>query len=283
MAIGAIERRQGKWAESTANLEKAASLSPKDAFVLVNLGDNYRANKDFEKADKLFTRAIEAAPSSLNARAEKGKLAIDLKGDLSEMERQLTEVALGDDPEGLVTLGRVQLLMLQRKFPEALAVLTQLPQEVFHDSTAPVPKASLEGMLYLFQGDKAKAQAAFERARPFAEQSLRESPATAARHIQLGFILTGLDRKQEAIAEGRRAVELTPESKDAFDGPQVTASLAQIYAWVGEKDQALQLLDHSLQTPNGITVPMLKLDPMWDPLRNDPRFQALIGKYSAKA
>ena len=283
MAIGAIERRQGKWAESTANLEKAASLSPKDAFVLVNLGDNYRANKDFEKADKLFTRAIEAAPSSLNARAEKGKLAMDLKGDLSEMERQLTEVALGDDPEGLVTLGRVQLLMLQRKFPEALAVLTQLPQEVFHDSTAPVPKASLEGMLYLFQGDKAKAQAAFERARPFAEQSLRESPGTAARHIQLGFILTGLDRKQEAIAEGRRAVELTPESKDAFDGPQVTASLAQIYAWVGEKDQALQLLDHSLQTPNGITVPMLKLDPMWDPLRTDPRFQALIGKYSAKA
>ena len=283
MAIGAIERRQGKWAESTANLEKAASLSPKDAFVLVNLGDNYRANKDFEKADKLFTRAIEAAPSSLNARAEKGKLAMDLKGDLSEMERQLTEVALGDDPEGLVTLGRVQLLMLQRKFPEALAVLTQLPQEVFHDSTAPVPKASLEGMLYLFQGDKAKAQAAFERARPFAEQSLRESPGTAARHIQLGFILTGLDRKQEAIAEGRRAAELTPESKDAFDGPQVTASLAQIYAWVGEKDQALQLLDHSLQTPNGITVPMLKLDPMWDPLRTDPRFQALIGKYSAKA
>ena len=283
MAIGAIERRQGKWAESTANLEKAASLSPKDAFVLVNLGDNYRANKDFEKADKLFTRAIEAAPSSLNARAEKGKLAIDLKGDLSEMERQLTEVALGDDPEGLVTLGRVQLLILQRNFPEALAVLNQLPQEVFHDSTAPVPKASLEGMLYLFQGDKAKAQAAFERARPFAEQSLRESPGTAARHIQLGFILTGLDRKQEAIAEGRRAAELTPESKDAFDGPQVTASLAQIYAWVGEKDQALQLLDHSLQTPNGITVPMLKLDPMWDPLRTDPRFQALIGKYSAKA
>jgi hypothetical protein len=91
-----------------------------------------------------------------------------------------------------------------------------------------------------------------------------------------------LDRKQEAIAEGRRAVELTPESKDAFDGPQVTASLAQIYAWVGEKDQALHLLDHSLQTPNGITVPMLKLDPMWDPLRNDPRFQALIDKYGAK-
>ena len=72
MAIASIERRQGKWAESTANFEKAASLSPKDAFILVNLGDNYRANRNFEAADKIFDRAIEAAPSSLSARAEKG-------------------------------------------------------------------------------------------------------------------------------------------------------------------------------------------------------------------
>src|SRR5437762_13997843 len=131
-------------------------------------------------------------------------------------------------------------------------------------------------MLYLFQGDKAKAQAAFRRALPVVEQSLRESPNDAGRHIQLGFILTGLNRKEEAIAEGRRAVELTPESADAFDGPQVTASLAQIYAWVGEKDQALRLVDRLLQTPNGVTVAMLKLDPMWDPMGTDSLFQRLV-------
>jgi len=282
MAVGSIERRQGKWAESTANFEKATALSPKDAFLLVNLADNYRANKNFEKADKLYDRAIEAAPNSLGALAGKGKLAVELKGDFAEIEKQLAQVPLGVDPDGQVTSVRVWLLMLQRKFPEALAVLNELPQEVFHDSTAPVSKAALEGMLYLFQRNKAKAQAAFQRARPFAEQSLRESPSDAARHIQLGFILTGLDRKQEALAEGRRAVELTPESEDALDGPHLTASLAQIYAWVGEKDQALRLLDRSLETPNGITVPMLKLDPMWDPLRNDPRFQALIDNRGAK-
>jgi TolB-like protein/Tfp pilus assembly protein PilF len=282
MAIGSIERRQGKWAESTANFEKAASLSPKDAWILVNLGDNYRANKNFEAADKIFDRAIEAAPSSLNARGEKGKLAMDLKGDFSEIERQLTQMAGWDDPEKLVTLGRAKILMLQRKFAEAFAALNQVPQEVIRDGTAPVPKASLQGMLYLFQGDKAKAQAAFRRALPFAEQSLRESPNDAGRHLQLGFILTGLNRKEEAIAEGKRAVELTPESADAFDGPQLTASLAQIYAWVGEKDEALRLVDRSLQTPNGVTVSMLKLDPMGDPLRNDPRFQALIDRYAAK-
>jgi len=282
MAVGSIERRQGKWAESTANFEKATALSPKDTFLLVNLADNYRANRNFEKADKLYDRAIEAAPNSLGALGGKGKLAVELKGDFAEIEKQLAKVPPGVDPDGQVTSVRVWLLMLQRKFPEALAVLNELPQEVLHDSTAPVSKAAFEGMLYFFQGNKAKAQAAFQRARPFAEQSLRESPGDAARHIQLGFILTGLDRKQEALAEGRRAVELTPESEDALDGPHLTASLAQIYAWVGEKDQALRLLDRSLETPNGITVPMLKLDPMWDPLRNDPRFQALIDKRGAK-
>jgi serine/threonine-protein kinase len=90
-----------------------------------------------------------------------------------------------------------------------------------------------------------------------------------------------LDRKEEAIAEGEHAVELTPESKDALDGPGIAIALAQIYALTGETDQALNILERSLHTPNGITVPILKLDPVWDSLRSDSRFQALIGS-SAK-
>jgi tetratricopeptide (TPR) repeat protein len=140
----------------------------------------------------------------------------------------------------------------------------------------------LEGILYSYLNDKEKARAAFESARSVAEQSLRESPDNAFRHGLLGEILAGLGQKEAAIVEGRRAVELLPESQDAFDGPNATLLLAQIYAWTGEKDQALQLLDHSLNTPNGITVPALKLDAVWDPLRKDPRFEALIGKYGAR-
>src|SRR5437868_11140127 len=181
MAVGSIERRQGKWAESTANFEKAASLSPKDAFVLVNLGDNYRANKNFEAADKTFDRAIEAAPSSLSARWEKGRPAMDLKGDFSEIERQLTQMTAWDDPEKFIMLCRAKILMLQRKFAEVFGVLNQVPQELIRDGTAPVPKASLQGMLYLFEGDKARAQAALRRALPFAEQSFRECTNDAGR------------------------------------------------------------------------------------------------------
>src|SRR6059058_195554 len=264
LAIGAIQRRQGKWAESTANMEKAASLSPKDAFLLMNLADNYRANKNFETADKLYDRAIEAAPNSLNARAAKAMLAFDWKGDLSMMEKDLADMPLGVEPEGLVTYGRVQLFMLQRKFPEALAVLKQLSPDLSHDSK---PREFLEGAIYTFLNDREKARSAFERARPVVEEALRKSPDAASRHMTLGMILAGLDQKEAAIAEGKRAVELLPESQDALEGPKITLLLAQIYTWTSEPSQALQLLEHSLNTPNGVTVPSLKLDPVWDPLR----------------
>ncbi len=279
LAIGAIERRQGKWAESTANLEKAASLSPKDAWILQNLADNYYATRNFEAADKIFDRAIEAAPESFGPRAGKAKLAVDWKGDLSVMEKELTKMPSGVDPDGLVTFARVQLLLLQRKFSDALALLKQSPQDVSHYK----PREFFEGAIYTFLNDKEKALSAFKRARPIAEKALRESPTDASRHVILGMILAGLGEKDEAIAEGRRAVELLPESQDALDGPKTTVALAQIYAWTGESDQALQLLDRSLSTPNGVTAPFLRLDPIWDPLRSDPRFRALIDKHDAQA
>jgi len=277
MAIGAIERRQGKWKESTANLEKAAALSPKDSWVLQNLADNYSANKDFETADKIFDRAIEAAPNSFSPWAEKAKLAIDWKGDLSVMEKALTKLPTGVDPDGLATFARVQLFLFQRKFPDALTLLEQSPQGASHYDK---PRELFEGAIYSYLNVKDKAVSAFERARPIAEKALRESPDDASRHVTLGLILAGLGEKDAAIAEGKRAVELLPESQDAFDGPKMSVALAQIYAWTGESEQALQLLDRSLSTPNGITVPFLRLDPIWDPLRSDPRFQALIDRYA---
>src|SRR5881296_1146423 len=284
MAIGAIQRRQGRWVESTANLEKAAELDPKNSSVLLNLGYNYMATRNFEAADKIFDRGIEAAPESFGSGALKSELAIRWKGDISVAEKELASVPPGIDPEGLVTLGRAGVLTLQRKFKEALQVIQQFRGEtLIVRAGASCPTASLEGTLYLYLGDKVKAQLAFERARIVAERLVRESPDDAARHEQLGLILAGLGRKEEAIKEGKRAVELLPESQDAFDGPEATASLAQIYAWTGESDEAFRLLDHLLRIPNGLTIPMLKLDPVWDPLRKDPRYQALIDKYAPKS
>jgi tetratricopeptide (TPR) repeat protein len=199
-------------------------------------------------------------------------------------EKQFSSFPADIDPDGLVTWARYWVLLWQRKFPEALAVVQKFPGEILTTYTpAPAPKAFLEGTIHFLQGDMPRAQTEFEHARVISEKSLREAPEDPARHAQHGLILAALGRKEEAIAEGKRAVEMVPESQDAFDGPRATATLAQIYAWTGESDEAFRLLDHLLATPNGLTVPMFKLDPAWDSLRKDPRFQALIDKYAANS
>ncbi len=283
LAIGAIQRRQGKWTESTANLEKAAALDPKNANILGNLAFSYVAQRNFETADKILDRLIVAAPQSLQAALLKGGVAALWKGDLSVAEKQFSSVPPEADSEGLMTWALVWVLTLERKFPEALQVLQKFRGETLVTwTTAPCPKAFLEGTIHLLQGDKTKAQAELEGARVVSERLLREAPDDPNRHSQHGLILAALGQKEEAIAEGKRAVELLPESQDAFDGPQATAALAQIYAWTGESDEAFRLLDHLLVIPNGLTMPMLKLDPAWDRLRKDPRYQALLEKYAAK-
>ena len=281
MAIGAIQRRQGKWTESTANLEKAAALDPKNAGILVNLAYSYMALRNFEAADKTIDRAIAIAPQSFATLGLKAYLAVAWRGDPGVAETQFSAIPAEVDSNGLVTWVRSGMLIWQRRFPEALAVVQKFPGETLIAYTsAPVPKAFVEGSIHYLQGDKPKARIEFEKARAISEQLLRGAPEDPARHAQYGLILAALGEKAEAITEGKRAVELLPESRDAFDGPQFTASLAQIYAWTGETDEAFRLLDHLLSIPNGIAVQILKLDPAWDPLRKDPRFQALIDKHA---
>src|SRR5262249_41980795 len=240
------------------------------------------ALRDFDAAKKMLDRATAVAPESWATIGLKAYLAILSRGDLSEAEKQMSSLPAGVDPNGMVTWAKSWILMLQRNFPEALAIVQKFPGEILIvEGAGPVPKAFIEGIIYLLQGNKEKAQPALEHALLVSEQLLRDAPDDPGRHAQRGFILAALERKEEAIAEGKRAVELLPESQDAFDGPRGTSALAEIYACTGESDEALRLIDRSLGTPGGLTIPMVKLDPVWDPLRKDPRFQALIDKYAA--
>ena len=284
MAIGAIQRRQGKWAESTANLEKAATLDPKGTNILINLASSHIALRNFEAAKKILDRVMAIAPRSLEACGLKGFMAVLWKGDLSAAEKAFSSVPPENDVSGIMTWGRAWILTLERKFPDALELLEGFRGDtMFTTTTAPYPTAFAKGLIHLLQGDKTKARAEFEKAREISEKLLREAPGDAARHAQHGRILAALGQKQEAIAEGKRAVELLPESQDALDGPQCTSALAEIYACTGEFDEAFRLLDHLFAIPCNLTVPMFKLDPAWDPLRKDPRYQALIDKYTAKS
>src|SRR5438094_966074 len=281
LAIGSIQRRQGKWDESNANLEKAAALDPKNISILVNLGFSYIALRNFAAADKIIDRAIAMQPNSFETVGLKA-MSVAMRGDLELAEKQLSSVG-ETDSNGVITYMRFWVLILQRRFSEARAIAQKFSGQALRtESTAPAPKSWLTGTAHFLQGDKETAQTEFAQALVVSEKLLNEAPQDPARHAQHGLILAALGRKEEAIAEGKRAVELLPESQDAFDGPQATATLAKIYAWTGEFDEAFRLLDHLVKIPNGVAVPILKLDPEWDPLRKDPRFQALIEKYAAK-
>ena len=126
----------------------------------------------------------------------------------------------------------------------------------------------------------AKAKTSYEQARSGAEAAVRESPEDGPRHALLGLIYAGLGRCEEAVVEAKRAVEFLPETKDAFDGPILVISRARIILMCGDADTALALIERSLQTSAGITIHELRLDPVWDGLRDDPRFQQMLTKFA---
>ncbi|PYJ75383.1 MAG: hypothetical protein DME77_09510 [Verrucomicrobia bacterium] len=287
LALGAIQRRLGKWSESTASLEKAASLNPKDSWVLQNLSHNYEMLRDFDAANKTIDRGLQINPTGVGLWEIKSKLAIAEKGDLSVAEQAFQSVKsmpMSNEEKLRIAGARADVFLLERKYKEGLREAESLPDDLFTSIPAKLcAKYYLIGFARKALQDEAGARAAFLKAKDLVEAQLKQSPDAADMRIQLAKILAYLGQKNAALAEAQRAAELLPESKDAFGGPEITAGVAEVYCIVGENDRAIEVLDGLLSRPSGVTVPLLKLSPAWDPLRNDPRFQALIDKYGAKA
>jgi TolB-like protein/Flp pilus assembly protein TadD len=282
-AMAAIQRRQGKWTESSANYGKAVSLDPKDPILLENMGMNYIAERDYATAAKIFDRALQAAPNTFTIRELRARIDFYSKGDLRPMQQLLARLPENVDPNGTITLARYNLKMYERKFDELIGILERSPAEKSRGETsAPISRSFLLATVYAQKKDTAKARASYEEARAKAESAVAESPDDGPRHALLGLIYAGLGRREEALAEGKRAVELLPEAKDAFDGPILAITRARINMLCGDFDTALALLDRSLQTPSGITIQELRLDPVWDALRGNPRFQQMLKKFGGK-
>jgi TolB-like protein/Flp pilus assembly protein TadD len=276
-ALASIERRQGKWKEATANFEKAASLSPGDPIVIENLALTHEAVRDFPAAAKTFDRAVALVPNSFEAKSLRARVEMEWKGDLTLMKNLLASLPADFESFGMVALARFNLHFFDRNFDEALAVLWRSPLENLHGQTStPLPKSFLAAQVYRLIPNAEKARAEYEHALGIAQRALEESPQDSARHGLIGLIYAGLGRKEAAVREGSRALELLPESKDALDGPVLVVSMARIYAITGDAEKAIDLLQHSLQTPAGMTVHEIRMDPTWDVLREDPRFQKLI-------
>jgi TolB-like protein len=286
LALGAIKRRQGRWAESTADLEKAASLSPKDSWPLQNLAFNYEMLRDFKRANETVDRAQAISPNSFALWEIKAKLAILERGDLSVAENALERLEKSSDsPEKklFVQAGRGQLLLAQRKYAEALQAAEKLSDDAPHGKPdSVIGKQMLIGSARKGLGDENGARLAFSKAKENAQARVAALPGDASQHAQLAVTLAYLGEKEQALAEAKRAMDLLPESKDAFEGPGITEVAAQVSCIVGNYAHAIDLLDGLLTRPAALTIEALKLEPIWDPMRNDPAFQALIEKHSVK-
>jgi TolB-like protein/uncharacterized protein HemY len=287
LAIGAIQRRQGKWAESTANLEKAVSLNPKDAWALQNLVFNYQMVRNFNAANKTVDRALQINPRSIGLLGIKAKLAIGDKGDLSVGEKILEKAKSfpmsSEERLGMIG-GRANLLLDQRKYQEVVQLAATVPDDTFAEVPGSIAyKYFPLGIAYKALGDEASARAAFLKAKDVLAEQVKQKPDDADLRVQFAKLLAWLGEKDAAIAEAQQAMDLRPESKDAFEGPKVTEQVAQVYTILGDNVRAIELLDALLSRPSEVTSQTLKVDPAWDPIRNDPAFQALFAKYAGKA
>ena len=287
LALGAIQRRQGKWAESTANLEKAASLNPKDTWPLQNLADNYQVLRNFDAANKTIDRALALNSTAFGVLEIKSKLAIFEKGDFSVAEKALEALKsaqMTKEEKLNAANARVNIFLLERKYQEGLQEAEKLPD----DQLAAFPGHLWSKYYYIGFARKALqdergARAAFLKAKSALEQELKRSPDNPEIQVQLAKVLAYLGEKESALAEAQRATELLPEAKDAFGGPEIRTGVAEVCAILGDNDRAIEILDGLLSRPSSVTAQALKVNPIWDPLRSDPRFQGLIDKYGAKA
>jgi TolB-like protein/Flp pilus assembly protein TadD len=283
LAIGAIQRRQGKWDESNANLEKAASLSPNETWPLQNLALNYQMLRKWDLANKTIDRALKLAPESFNLWSVKAQMEVSEKGTFEIGERGIQLLGtrpMDEDTRMHFTIALAQTRLVQRKYAEALQAVQGLKDEALaKDQEGLMGKYGTIGIAKKMLGDEAGAREAFLKAKSYGEKWVADAPNEAKRHGRLAECLAWLGEKEAAIAEAKRGTELLPESVDAFEGPVCTQTLAEIYVIVGEYDKALPIIDGLLSRPSQVTVAQLKMSPLWDPVRQDPRFIAIIKKH----
>jgi TolB-like protein/class 3 adenylate cyclase/Tfp pilus assembly protein PilF len=282
--IAAIKRRQGKWEQALEEYERVARLDPQNPNTVRELIFINTAMRRWPEAAQWAERMRAMAPTSIVAKIQSGYVDFWWKGNTKLLKSLLDNVPASNDPDGAVTACRWEVAMLKRDYSEAKNVLQSSSlNELSYTNAGTTPRSFFEGCIYLAQGDNVNAQKALELARPAFEEAVKEAPTSAYRHANLGWLYGFMGRKEDAIREGQRAVDLKPESKDAVDGALMNCYLALIYARVGEKDLAIALIERLLKTPGAvdsvdysITINDLKHRWEWDPIRSDPRFQKLL-------
>ena len=280
---GFIDRRQGRWDESTRNLEKVLELDPLNFFTLSQISTNHMFLRRYEQWAAVLDRTLAVAPKDVVTRITRASVDLHWRADPKPLHTTIDAI-LDEDPSTAPTVAVTWLnLALCEHDPiaanRALVALSGDSYRLFHIVLSP---ASVEGLIARIRGDTAAARTAFTAARAQQEELVRKQPDYAPALCALGMIDAGLGRKEDALQEGRRAVELLSVERDAFGGSDMIQFFSVICAWAGEKELALQQLDILTRIPSSVTYGRLKLHPFWDPLRGDPRFEKIVASLAPK-
>ncbi len=290
-ADGAIDRRQGRWDDAVPNFEKARELDPRNSSVLWNLAETYACVGRYEDAQRAFAEGLAVNPEAHLFALAQAAIDLKTKGETAPLRAALRSVPRDFDPGGAVTTVALRVSLMDGDYAEGARLLGASRSEKYNDSGVggpaanfdgyTLPRAWYEGLIARGRGEMDAAERAFAVAQRMVEADLaqwRDDPKATA---LMGSLHAARGRREEAIRAGRRAVELLPISKDAYDGPLMATKLAVIYAQVGEVDLALGLLSDLMKIPNGPTASTLRVEPEWQPLRGDPRFDKLVSAVAA--
>jgi serine/threonine protein kinase/Tfp pilus assembly protein PilF len=280
---GFIDRRQGRWDESTRNLEKVLELDPLNFFTLSQISINYLNRRRYEQMAAVLDRTLAVAPKDVVTRITRAQVDLFWRADPKPLHTTIDAI-LAEDPSAAPTVANIwlNLALCEHDLIAANRALVALSGDSHRLNYIFLRPACVEGVIARIRGDAAAARAAFTAAHAQQEEVIRKQPDYAPALGALGLIDAGLGRKDEALREGRRAVELLPVERDAFGGSDMIQLLSVICAWTGEKELALQQLDILTRIPSSVTYGRLKLHPFWDPLRGDPRFEKLVASLAPK-
>jgi serine/threonine protein kinase/Flp pilus assembly protein TadD len=283
--VGYIKRRQGKWEESIEMMKEAFRLNPRYSQLAYEIGLSYLGLRRYDQAEEWFDRALSISPGRLAPQLGKVGISVLSEGD-TKGARALMET-LPSHP--LTDYMWFTLGVLDRSYQEVLERLSSLSYDSYQGQLFYFHKDLVYASVYRYLKDLPRQKAHAESARQEIERTIRGQSGDPRHHAALGLAYAYLGRKDEAVREGNLALTLYPSSKDAVKGPVYILNLARIHTLVGEYDKAIQMLSHLLSISSSehlwqlVSVPLLKIDPMWDPLRPHPDFQSLPQKGAAQS
>ena len=282
LSAAGIERRMGEWEASNRNYERALELDPRNFSILQQLSLTYEYRRRYVEMSATLKRALEIVPDNIATKVRLAAVALESQANPKPL-RVAIDAIVAVEPHIAAALAdqSIELGLCERDWPSAQRSLA-MTDAGCQIGGLPLSHAWCVGVVARASGDKLRAQAAFAEADAEINKILQAQPDYPEGLCVLGLVQAALGQKAQAIANGRRAVELLPLTKDAIDGAYMVTCLALIYTWCDEKKLATEQLELAARIPSDVSYGQLRLHPQWDALRGDARFEAIIGSLAPR-